>query len=75
MVFDDHTICAATNLAARLQGKPWFSSVGMAEEGNNPVLIIYLTRKPKVIEIPPFWEGIPIRIQEIGKVRTSSYSA
>lgn len=70
MAFDEKTIYAATNLGSSLQGKPWFSSVGVAEEENHPVLIVYLRRKSKAIDnlIPHIWEGIPVRLREIGRV-------
>lgn len=71
MAFDEKTIRAATNLGSDLAGKPWFSNVGIAEEENHPVLVVYLTRKPKNMDtvIPQVWEGIPVRLREIGKAR------
>jgi hypothetical protein len=74
MAFNEKTIYAATNLGDRLQGNPWFSSVGVAEEEDRPVLIVYLRRKSKAIDglIPHVWEGIPVRLREIGKISSLS---
>lgn len=74
MAFNEETIYAATNLGDRLQGNTWFSSVGLAEEQDKPVLIVYLRRKSKAIDslIPPVWEGIPVRSREIGKISSLS---
>lgn len=71
MAFDEKILRAARNLGFGLQGKPWFSNVGVAEEGEHLVLVVYLTRKPKNIAalIPEVWDGIPVRCREIGKVR------
>ena len=68
---DEKTLRAATNLGSDLEGKPWFSNVGLAEEESLPVLVVYLKRKPKNLDtaIPQTWEGIPVRLKEIGKVR------
>ncbi|MDD5035216.1 MAG: hypothetical protein PHE55_10690 [Methylococcaceae bacterium] len=72
MAFDEKTLRAATNLGSDLAGKPWFLNVGIAEEENHPVLIVYLKRKPKKMDaaIPQIWEGIPVRLRQIGKARS-----
>lgn len=71
MAFDENILRAATNLGYDLAGKPWFLNVGIAEEENHPVLVVYLKRKPnkKDATIPQIWEGIPVQLREIGKAR------
>jgi hypothetical protein len=71
MAFDEKTLRAATNLGSDLAGKPWFLNVGIAEEENHPVLVVYLKRKPNKMDaaIPKVWEGIPVQLREIGKTR------
>ena len=72
MALDEKTLRAATNLGYDLAGKPWFLNVGIAEEENHPVLVVYLKRKPRNTEIaiPQVWEGIPVQLRVIGKTRT-----
>jgi hypothetical protein len=73
MVFDQNTIYAAKSLGYSLQSKPWFSSVGVSEEEDCPVLIVYLARKPKEdADIPKTWHGIPVILRKVGKLRTLS---
>ena len=72
MVFEQTTIDMANRLAAVLGSKPWFSSVGIsAAEDGDVALIVYLKRKPRKDEsrIPTEWEGVPVKAQQLGKVR------
>lgn len=77
MVYDDRVITAATNLGFRLQGNAWFSSIGVSEENGKTILIVYLRKRPKVHDdpIPKTWDGIPVRLSEIGKVRSLQFRA
>lgn len=74
MVFDQNTIYAANSLGSRLQSKPWFSRVGVSEEEERPVLIVYLARKPKNEDndVPETWHGIPVRLRKMGKLKNLS---
>jgi hypothetical protein len=60
---------AAIRLGQNLSGNPWYSIVGVAEEAEREDLIIYLRRLPPNggKGIPKEWEGMPVRLQSIGK--------
>lgn len=70
MEFDETTKQAAIRLGQRLSGKPWYSSVGIAEEAGAPLLIVYSRRRlPKgETSVPELWDGLPVRVQQVGKV-------
>lgn len=74
----DIELCsAAFHLGAHLNSKqfnnkrPWLSSIGIAGEAGNKVFVVYTNEKlPVRLKklIPEIWEGVPVRIQEIGVV-------
>jgi hypothetical protein len=70
MAFEEHTKQAAVRLGQRLSGKPWYSGVGVSEEGQRTVLIIYSRRRlPRGDrDVPQSWEGLAVRVQQIGNI-------
>ncbi len=57
-------------LGKHLSGKAWYSGVGVAEEDEETVLVIYSRRRlPKNdADVPQSWEGLAVRVQQIGKI-------
>ena len=70
MEFDEKTRQAAIRLGQNLSGNAWYASVGIGEEAGQEVLIVYLRRLPPNggKGIPQEWEGLPVRLQHLGKV-------
>jgi hypothetical protein len=70
MAFDETTKKAAIRLGRHLSGKPWYSSVGIAEEGGVPLLIVYSRRRlPKgETSVPESWDGMRVRVEHVGKI-------
>jgi hypothetical protein len=69
MAIDEKTRPAAIRFGQTLSGNPWYSSVGITENTGHEVLIVYFRRLPPNggKGIPKEWEGIPVRLQSIGK--------
>jgi hypothetical protein len=68
MAFDDQTKQAAIRLGQAFGRKPWYSSIGISSEKGRPVLIIYTSRRAGRSQVPASWEGIPVRLQHIGRL-------
>ena len=70
MAFDERTKHAAIRLGQELNGKPWYSSVGVGADMEEPILIVYLRRQPRKAQtaLPRVWEGIPVRAELMGRI-------
>jgi hypothetical protein len=66
---------AATEIWKQLHSFPWFSSVGIGEEDEKPVLIVYSARNVRgndLKRIPTEYGGIRVVRKTIGRVNPSS---
>ncbi len=54
--------------------EPWCSSVGIAQQDNGPVLIVYLRSRAQNDEsgIPTIWEGIPVQMKRTGRIQPAT---
>lgn len=61
---------AATHLYEKLSWHRWFTSVGVAQEGGHPCLIVYVSVPPNRVakDIPREWEGFPVVPRKLGQV-------
>ena len=74
MAFSEQTKQAARRLNSKFNGQPWFSSVGISEEAGTIILLVYLSKHVSRGQagIPDLWEGVPVRIQYMGRVRPAA---
>ena len=71
MAFDKPVTQAALSLGRKLSASSWYSSVGITEHERSPVLIVYLRKRlsrADASRIPTRWEGIPVKIEQVGRI-------
>ena len=61
----------ARSLKTHLIDFDWVQAIGVHNNTEAPCLYVYVNRKTKVNspDIPKVWEGIPVKVQHMGKVR------
>jgi hypothetical protein len=65
------TIHDATNdLLSHLQGVPWLTGAGLGERDGPPCIVLYVTSlKPAHSFLPDVWQGYPLELKKMGKLR------
>jgi hypothetical protein len=59
---------AVKDLREYLGRPPWLSAIGIGEEGDKPVIVLYLTSpsKPNLPMLEAGWEGYKVVFHEFG---------
>lgn len=63
---------AVVALAAQVREAPWFVSVGVGTSAEGSTIFLYVARPVRRAELKPYaqgWEGFPVTIRVIGRVR------
>jgi hypothetical protein len=60
---------AGESLYQHLNGPDWFQTVGVADDGNGGGELYVYTARRKHGSIPKNWEGYPVKIEYVGKVK------